>query len=310
MENDKTVVELLFILSLFSLSLTFFPGLIKDSVEEVEYFKGNRASRCFNVLGVPKDNSIEFYAMSGSIGNIDTKDIPNGSPITRAIHDLYKSKKKFTIYINPRMEIIHIYSQCVIPRYIFKIKEVPSMNQPSIEIIKRLDSLYLPDGPMDQKLIQTLVYLGLKGRLENKLFILYENILVIINEKKQMILFNMDLEHLFGMMLKETSSRKDEKENGLNRLLIAFKIESNILFFCDPRNDRREFGKKMTGNTLAKGTVKLFPSSKDIQIKSALRRDDYGKLCELVSDEERKEGMCVLEKVIIDPIKPDESSFF
>lgn len=310
MGNDKTVVELLFILSLLSLSLTFFPGIIKDSVDEVGDFKGNRASECFNVLGTPRNGSIEFYTMYRNIGNIGIKDIPNGSPITKAIHDLYRSKKKFTIYINPKTEIIYIYSDCVIPRYIFRIKEVPSRSQPPIETIKRLDSLYLSNGPMDLKLIQTLVYLGLKGSLEDKLFILYENMLVLINEEKQMIFFDMDLEHLLGMILKEASSRKDGERNGLNRLLIAFKIESNMLFFYDPRSDRRGFGRKMAGNTLVKGTAKLFPSPRDIQIKNAVSRDDYGKLCELVSDEERREGMCVLEKLIIDPIKPGDSSFF
>ncbi|KAG5859061.1 hypothetical protein KMI_09g14890 [Encephalitozoon hellem] len=310
MGNDKTVVELLFILSLLSLSLTFFPGLIKDSVDEVGYFRGNRASECFNVLGIPGEGGIEFYSAYGSIGDIRIKDIPHGSPITEAIHDLHRSKKRFTIHINSRTKNVQIYSQCVLPRYIFKVKEVPRMSLPLTEVIKALDMLYLSSGPMDQKMIQTIVYLGLRGSLEDKLIILYESMLVLINEEKQMIFFDIDLEHLFGMMLGGSTSWKSEKKNGPNRLLVAFKIESNMLFFYDPLNDRRGLGKKMAGNTLAKGAIKLFPSPRDIQIKNAVGRDDYGNLCELVTDEERKEGMLVLEKLIIDPIRPNDSSFF
>ncbi|KMV65111.1 hypothetical protein M970_111530 [Encephalitozoon cuniculi EcunIII-L] len=311
MGNDKAVVELLFILSLLSLSLTFFPGLIRDSVNEVGYFKGSRAAESFNILGIPEGNSVRLYTIYGSAGDIDIADIPNKTPITEAIHDLHRSKARFTIYIDVKTRNMYIYSQCVVPKHIFRMKKVPSGNLSPIETIKALDSSYLPCGSMDLKLVQTLVYLGLKGCLEDKLLILYERMLVLINEKKQMLFFDLDLGKMFEMMFRETDSRqKSERKDCLNRLLFVLKTESNILFLYDPRNEQRGFGKKMARNTLAGGLIKLFPSSRDIKIKNRVDRDSYMELAGIISDKERREGMNVLEKLLIDFVRPDDSSLF
>ncbi|ADM12641.1 uncharacterized protein Eint_111420 [Encephalitozoon intestinalis ATCC 50506] len=309
MGNDKVIVELLFVLSLLSLSLTFFPELIKDSVDEMGYFKGNRASENFNVLGIPKENKIEFYTMSGSRSNISITDFPNGSPISRAMLSLYKRKKRFSIYIDEKARSVSIYSESVIPKYIFKMKEVPKRSLTPAETIKGLDRFYLPNGPMDQKLIETLVYLELRGCLEDKLFILYENTLILINEEKQMIFFDIDLEHLFGMMVEEVVSQTERKD-GSNRLLIAFKVESNIFFLFSPGDEQKGFGRRITGNTLSEGSIKLFPSSRDVQIKNAVSKDDYVGISKIISDEERKEGIEVLKKLIIDPFRSEDLSFF
>lgn len=310
MGNDKVIVELLFILFLLSLSLTFFPGLVKESMDDTGYFQGSRASEDFNVLGIPREGGILLYTKAGSIGQISIDEIPSRSPITEAIHSLHSSRRRFSIHIDDKTSTVQIYSQCAIPDYIFLLKEVPSRRLSPIETLKALDNFYRPVDTMDPRLIQTLVYLGLRGSLEDKLFLLYREMLVVVNAKRQMLFFGLDLDQMSQMVFRGIGVSVLEKKRSSNELQIVFKMESNLLFFYIPGDERSGLGKRMSRNTLGERSAKLFPSARDTKIKNAVDRDDYKGLVGIVSEEERREGMAVLEQVVADFFRPTEPLFF
>ncbi|KAM0671804.1 hypothetical protein CWI42_121420 [Ordospora colligata] len=294
MGDDRPVVEFMLMLFLVTFSFMLFPEMLTTSVKNAGYFEGNRTVRDLSFLAKPMGGNVTLYDRSGYTGIISMSSIPSGSPITQAMHQICKEGKPwFNVQVDEETCCVFIRTQSPIPDYIFRLNEIPNKNLSPSEMVLSLDSFYSSKKTFDKKMIETLVYLMMRESLTDKLVLLYEQMMVIINDRNKMFLFDIDFDQL-PIFIKTATN--------LNTIIAAFSISENTLFVYTTLLSREIPYSKVFEARFAK----MFPEQKDIKIKNYLSTDDYKGLSLLISDEERSEAMNLLSLYLNDFSKTDK----
>lgn len=285
MGNGRKITELLYASFVIMFLQVLFPSSIKDSIRRNRYFMASRTDNDLHLMATFDGDNIVLHDKAGKVGVVGIREIPRGTPITRVIHRLHQEKKEFNIHFDCSSRALYIYFQSIFPNYIFQLRECPGRDMQPVEVVRSLDDFYLQTRPMDEKLVSTLLYLGLCGCLSEKLFVLYREMLVIVNSKGQRFFFGFN----FSMLpfFRESVPGTSKEEYFSNQFLVSFNIQSSTVFFYAPEVGAGLYG--ISSNPFEREFGGLFPPRRDIEIKLAIERDDYEKLKEMVSDRKRSE---------------------
>ncbi|KAH9410685.1 hypothetical protein HK407_12g18170 [Ordospora pajunii] len=295
MGDDRPVVEFMLMLFLGTFSFMLFPEMITTSVKNAGYFEGNRTVRDLSFLAKPMGESMVLYDRSGRAERISMNSIPSGSPITQAMHQVCKEGKAWlNVQIDEEACCVFIRTQSPIPDYIFRLNKIPNKNLSPLEMVLSLDNLYSAKKTFEKKIVKTLAYLMLRESLTDKLVLLYEQMLVIVNESNRMFLFDLEINQALANVFMRARTN-------LNVFIAAFSIsESTLFMYTSKASSELPYSKAFEARF-----AKMFPDKKDIWIKKSLSVDDYKRLSLIISDEERSEAMNVLSLYLNDCTKSE-----
>lgn len=286
MGNDKKIVEFIYIFFLLIFSEILFYNVVDNNMKSINYFTASRLDEDLNLMVCFEEKNAVIHNRIGRIAKLSIAEVPEGSPITEVIHKLFKAKQRFNIRIDYKANILHIYYQSLIPNYSFWLQEAPNRNLSPYELVKSLDKFYLPNKPMNQKLMSVLLYLGLSGQLVNKFFVLYEGMLIIINEHSQKFFFGIDFLSMPFNMVRITGV--DWQSYTPNKFLISFKLYHSSIIFYTP--DKGAYVHMIQNNSLRKRFTGFFVPKRDSEINKILENDDYERLVDMVNEKEIEEA--------------------